>query len=146
MFPVALIRNSANSAIDPTHPPVTPTTRTAPSAGTEPALASGSTTIDRKRPISPDTPENSPWKNHQSGLQSAKDHTVRLLFPPTPFKQAANESHADENDPSYLAGEDKFGKKSSQEHASAQTSDAGSGTTSRGVARVPLGDTDSNRV
>ncbi|EXU95888.1 hypothetical protein X797_011010 [Metarhizium robertsii] len=110
----------------------------------ETAVASRSITIDRKRPISPDTQENSPLKKHQSGLQSAKDPAVRLLFPPTPYKRAANESHTDENDPSYFAGEDKFGKKSSD--ASSQTSNGGSRTSPRGVARVPLGNADINRV
>lgn len=133
-----------NKETDPTRPPVTPTRRTAPSAGTEPAVASGSTTVDRKRPISPDTPDNSPWKK-QSRLRSAND-PVRLLFPPTPYKRAANESHPDENGPRYFMAEHEFGKKSSQEHASSQTSDAGSGTSVRGVARVPLGHADSNRV
>ncbi|KAF5120834.1 hypothetical protein E5D57_013170 [Metarhizium anisopliae] len=128
----------------PTRPAITP-----PSAGSETVMASGSTSsrvLGRKRPISPDASENSPSKKQQSEPQSSKDSTARLLFPPTPDRRAANESHTNENDPSYVVGEDKLAKRSSEEHASSQTGNGGSGTSPPHVARVPLGDADSNRL
>ncbi|KID81653.1 hypothetical protein MGU_11006 [Metarhizium guizhouense ARSEF 977] len=134
---------------DPTRPAVTPTRRTTPSAGSETVMASGSTSsrvLGRKRPISPDASENSPSKKQQSEPQSSKDPTIRLLFPPTPDRRAANESHTNENDPSYVVGEDKLARRSSEEHASSQTGNGGSGTSPPHVARVPLGDADSNRL
>lgn len=142
---------------DPTRRAIipTPTRRTNSSKGGEDVISSGfaSTSIlGGKRPISPNPSENSPSKKHQFGSQCREFPTARVLFQPIPDNQAATahakklgDTQPNENEPSDVVCDDKFGKKLSGEHVPSQASSGGS-KTSRRVARVPLGDSDSNRV